>query len=508
MAAFGDRLFPPDAPVLWFGPRAHAKPGPRNQRLWLLWPAWAWRVAIPGRRDHSLNLLQRTALSLAYAGVNTSDDLGARMGLHRDLAHLVAMELFHMGLLGADGRPTSGGRRRLEAAEEATSATAAWVFQDPFSGETWPRAEAQLQYADRRIDAEGRTELVLGDAARPWHQRVVPVHPEGVPRPSAPDSSTVLNAARSHRRARRRLAREEDLELFQDDDGYGGATEAVSAAGVSFIEERPQPVWLTAFCYFPEGSDGDNHWYVTDPFGLGPSDRLRSGVERRRSRFPPLRNALARFLGDRAPQDEGAARDLAILEVERRYGVAFRSHPAFDALVEVHTALAAGDRLTTMAARAAYAALRRALEEAFAGLAAGAPWQDIQDGQPAWNRAHLGRCADEVDLGPLPRAVLKVQRGQVRAAANGGGGLRPRIAAAVLNAARNPSHPLRSAARTDADILCRVDELADAAGEAVHQARFRLERQRLNDDVATMHRIFQLLGLSQHESVPVQEGLT
>ena len=36
-----------ETPVLHYALRAHAKPGPRNQRVWLLWPAFAYRVVAP-----------------------------------------------------------------------------------------------------------------------------------------------------------------------------------------------------------------------------------------------------------------------------------------------------------------------------------------------------------------------------------------------------------------------------------------------------------------------------
>ncbi len=490
-----EHAFSRDAPVLWFRPRPHANPGPRNQRLWLVWPAWAWRVAIPSRPTHGLNLFQRTVLALARAGIHSTETLGTRMGVHPDLAHLVALELLHMGLLGQDGRPTAGGVRKLEEAEHQAPPTAAWVFQDPFSGELWPRAEERLYYAEREISAEGRTSLLFGDSDRKWKQRVLTVKPEKVAYPLAPEPGSVIQAARSHRRARRRLAREEDLELFSADDGDSWESEAVSTSGVSFVEDRPQPVWLSAFCYFPRGSDGDNHWYATDPFGLGASQRLRAAIERRRGVFPPLRNALARFLGARVQEDDGVARELAELEVERRYGVGFRSHLAFDALVDVHATILGADRLTTMAGRGAYGALRRALEEVFLELGRGAPWRDITARDREFNRKHLNHCAAEVGLEPLPWPVLKVHRGQVRAAAQGGGGLRPRLAAAVMRAAREEEHPLRSAASTMPGVIAEVDRLADAAGHAVHDARYSLNAAALDGDIEALHMILKSLGL-------------
>ena len=496
MAVFGSDPFPPDAPVLWFGPRAHANPGPRNSRLWLLWPTWAWRVAIPARPDGGLNLLQRTVLALAQAGVHTSAELGALMGLHPDLAHLVALELLHAGVLDTAGRPTGAGLRQLGDEDHAASPTAAWVFQDPFTGEIWPRAEAQMQYAETTHDGEGRVQLVLGDTDRPWYQRVLPVRPEGVAWPSPPDPRQVLVAARSHRKARRRMNREEDLDLYQDQDGYPTTSEAVSSWGVSFVEERAQPVWLAAYCYFPHGAERDDRWYAADPFGLAPSDRLRTAIQRRRDRFPPLRNALGRFLGERSEENEMASRELGIIEVEKRHGVGVRSHPSFEALVDVHTALAAGDRLTTLGARTAYTALRRALEEAALLLAEGAPWEDIHARDQAFNRQHLAYCASEAGLDPLPEPVLKVQRGQVRAAAQfRGGGLRPRLAAAVLRAAREENHPLRRAAMERPDIVLLVDSLADAAGNAVHRREFKLDQRQLSQDVGLLHEILVDLGL-------------
>ncbi len=495
MASSDSLTFRNESPALWFGPRSHGKPGPRNERLWLLWPAWAWRVAVPTVSTRETNVFQRTALALAAAGVRDRVEVGARMGIHPDLAGLVLQELFSMGLVDARGAPSSRGLSRLEdGAEAARSLTATWVFQDPFTRELWPRAENQLRYIERRFHAEGVPELVLGDAAHPWHQRAVLVRPRDVVRPAAPSPDEVLRAIVSQRKARRRLSREEDLDL--SDDGEPEVEhEAVPSGGVSFIDDQPVATWLVAFAYFPRGTEGDNRWYVTDPFGLGPSERFRTWLERQRARLPFLSEAFRRFLRGRAEEDESTAHELATVEVEDRYGVGFRAHPAFEPLVDLHTALAAGERLTTFAARGAYGALRRALEETFLPLANGSPWRDLNPGDPTFNRQHIARCAEEAGLRVPPPAVIKVTQGQVRSAADyGGGSLRARMAAALLCAARHPGHPLRRAASTDPDILDRVDALADAAGGAVHSRRFRLRRDDLDADVVSLHDILRALG--------------
>ena len=69
MASSDSLAFRNESPALWFGPRSHGKPGPRNERLWLMWPAWAWRVAVPTMSAREINVFQRAALALAAAGV-------------------------------------------------------------------------------------------------------------------------------------------------------------------------------------------------------------------------------------------------------------------------------------------------------------------------------------------------------------------------------------------------------------------------------------------------------
>ena len=43
--------FGPETPILFYEPRAHANPGRRNDREWLFWPAWAFRVVAPEFRS-------------------------------------------------------------------------------------------------------------------------------------------------------------------------------------------------------------------------------------------------------------------------------------------------------------------------------------------------------------------------------------------------------------------------------------------------------------------------
>ena len=359
-----------------------------------------------------------------------------------------------------------------------------------------PRAEARLNYVERSFDADGWPKLSLGEPGRPWLQRAFLVQPGRVARPAPPAPAEILRAARSHRRMRRRLAREEEA-LIGDEGVPGVEDDDVRAGGVSFVEERPQAMWLVAYAYVPQGEE-DRRWYITDPFGLGPSERLRGWVERERTRSKPLGAELLRFLHGRGEEAAGDASEVAKLTLDQRHGIAVRSHPAFEALVEVETVLGSGT-LSAWMARAAYAALRRALEVLFGPLARRAPWRDLSGQDAVFNRQHLDACAVQVGLAPLPNAVLKVRQGQVRSAAEfNGGSLRARVAAAVLAAARSSDHRLRSAAGRDPRVLERVEALAVAAGDAVHASGFRLDRDRLKADVEELHALVGALGLGDN----------
>ncbi|MBP8197905.1 MAG: hypothetical protein KAX64_05030, partial [Chromatiaceae bacterium] len=88
-----DASFVPEAQVLWYAPRSHAKPGPRNDRGYLLWPAWAHRVMAPEVRERLLNPLALAVLGLLAASRLTAKEVANHLAIHQELAAYVVADL-------------------------------------------------------------------------------------------------------------------------------------------------------------------------------------------------------------------------------------------------------------------------------------------------------------------------------------------------------------------------------------------------------------------------------
>src|SRR5690349_7463447 len=156
-------LFRRETPVLHFGPRL-PKDMRWSERRFVLWPALMYRVVAPEVRDRQLNVLQKTVLGMCRAGVTTVDRIGARLHIHPDLAELVALELHRRGLLGTNGLPTDKGHELFEVETlEASRMVAGHVFQDPWTGDLWPRFIENLDYVELQQNSNtGFPDLVLG----------------------------------------------------------------------------------------------------------------------------------------------------------------------------------------------------------------------------------------------------------------------------------------------------------------------------------------------------------
>ena len=163
--------FGPDTPVLDYGPRAHADPGRRNDRVWLGWPAWAFRVVAPKLRSTRLNALQKAVLGVLRASKLTAAELGNRLGIHRELAAFVVADLRESACVDSKWAVTETGIGLLEE-EQAESAelVPGWVFRDGLSERLLPFVAPALEYA-RMLAGDGPfRSLDLGTTGSPWRQ--------------------------------------------------------------------------------------------------------------------------------------------------------------------------------------------------------------------------------------------------------------------------------------------------------------------------------------------------
>ena len=277
MASAFDKL----TSIIDLGP--NALPQRYGETRWLLWPLWAWPVAVPAVRWRGLNLFQHTTLALAARGVTQASDVGQRLDLGKELAAFVLGQLTDMGYLTHQGSPTQRANRYLEEHEDQEpEVIPGTVFHDAISGRLWLRfVPGTPRYVDlsgdRAMGAFARIERGTPGDPKPKLCRVV--WPERrVQTPAAPSPTGI-------RRACRTWARHQDAWLRVTGGGglgWDGDAESLRRIGegrISVLARQARPVFVSTFLFIPEDCDDGSLWQIADPFGLGPSSSLRQQVE-------------------------------------------------------------------------------------------------------------------------------------------------------------------------------------------------------------------------------------
>ena len=492
--------FGAETPILSYGPRAHADPGSRNDRVWVLWPAWAFRVVAPEFQSGGVNLLQKAVLGVLRASRLTAAELGERLGVHPDLAAFVATELETQGRIDAEWTITKRGIELIdEEREESASFVPGWVFRDPWNEGLWPFVAPSLEYAPTARDEKGYPILELGTTGKPWRQSAWMQYPPGeggaesraefpgggFAAPGTPDAHEILRAALRHKRLERRSRHSGG---WEDE-----AIEAVGPVGldlnrISSIEAEPEPVFLVSYLYVPrDGDDGDLDWHACDFFGRGSDPVLRRLVFRvaDADEQQHLARRLDRLLGRTLHGDFDSLRqavngrehqarrllDLALTIDVHRHGAAEPLAEVIEGWLDLRDlANAAGQ----WRRRGVLAACRRTLERLFREIADAWPLAGVADRlskkDADMNARVLQAAADAVGLSELPELLRRVPKYQVRKASvdDESWRLRPLVAATLLRAADQEDHPLRSAAEKAPDLLARIERVTKRGGEAVH----------------------------------------
>lgn len=518
--------YSPTTPVLYFRPRAHVA---RSKPEYILWPAWVYRVVAPLPRARPINVLEKAVLGLACAGVRRAEEVGARLHLATDLAAYILVDLMEHGLLSDSGEPTLRGRELLlDELTESDQMTVGHIFQDPFSQELWPHLVDRLQHAERDFGNGEFPALMLGTTGKPFFVRPFMHLPQPYLTPTRPEASAILRACQQYRARLRYRAEMEraktkwaaDADLAAEADGFDDdSADPVQLGRISFVDETPQPVFLTSYLYLPDSADAEilsEGWFACDPFGLGASPTLRRRIEAEMPHTPLLREVVERLIGqpvkERQQQQRAMANDLhnqAEHEVEKRLTLSVRDWPGYAELVELECSRLEVELLGNAAPdyklRAVVGALRRVLEQSFTILAErhplGTAWQRLYSGdQPLQDgdllRAHYDRATGDLGLQtPLPERLAGVRPAQVRAACGTGNAwrLRPLIIATLLRAADDMLHPLRRAAGLHPCLLVDLDQLAELGGMAAHAGKEQLARSRVSQAVNQTYHLVALL---------------
>ena len=218
--------------------------------------------------------------------------------------------------------------------------------QDPWTGELWPRFVEYLDYAELEYKEDGFPSLLLGSTGKPHRVRAFTVLPQTQVVPATPPAGAIVEAVARHRKGLRFIDAWENNDDESADEPIGDFVASdVQINRVSFVEEKPQPVFLTTYLYVPESNADVTDWYVCDPFGMGQSVRLRRRVETVMCEMPPLFDIVNTLVGqtlhsgyEEQQQWLEVIQLQAGLEVERRLTVNIRTHVAFEFLLAMESA--------------------------------------------------------------------------------------------------------------------------------------------------------------------------
>lgn len=478
-----------DTPVLAVGVREPKRAVPHKL---LLWPALTYRVVAPRRLQRRLNVLQRAVMGLSRAGVGQATTAAEKLHIHPQLAAFIHSELEQLGYL-TSGRPTQSGLRALldDDTDASDEMVVGHIFQDPWTGELWPRFAERLDYCELEYRENDEYPTVrLGTTGNPRREKPFTVVPESLNH-AMPSASDVVSAAARHSRAARMAAERRDDD---GDDDLAEAPSPVRIARVSFVDETAQSVFLLTWLEAPDHSD----WIALDPFGLGSSRRLRKRIDTVSSTNANLKQWVDRWLRtesgaglDEIRRVREAVRQQAATLVEHRLTASSEFWDTHERIIDMEAArqelLAAGDGARDRAENALRNAAK-ALEETFSALTREWPVGDV------WKRLYVeerfssgsarlvqnpdkGLCenicrAAAASLGlaqPIPDGFVRHRPGVLRAVAeHGDTRLRALVMAIVLSAEGDPRHPLRAVASRDPHFLNDVDHVAAWGGAAGH----------------------------------------
>lgn len=478
--------FHKDTLILYYDPRPAVR---WSRRQYFLYPVRMYRVVAPRVSSRKLNILKKAVLGMCRAGIMGVAEIGNHLDIEKDLAALIISQLSDQGYVDSHGLPT---QRGLKTWDDETfisqDVTAGFVFQDPWTGDLFPRFVEREEYADIRVNETGFPELILGTTGKPDHQRAfMPLPIQGTTKVQ-PSPIEILNAVRQHRRTLKNARR------IRDDSEETWVFQQVRDLGrVSFIDEEPIDLWLTTCIYLPENVLSANTWNVCDPFGLGDSPWLLRRLEKHRKdkTIQGLEKFLLNMLGEQRSEEFANLDDwLTLADREAGLQVEYKLTPAirkweelFEDLVAIERSYIEAkelidsriilDKLKDILLKSQIAA-----ERLFKVLQSEHPtegcWKRLSE-RTGHNRETLNRFARSAGFKePLPEGLLNVNRNAIRTAADrGNGSLRALMLTALLATPGNSAHPLRFTSQQYPDLLHSLDQLAEKrnsyAGHATNQ---------------------------------------
>jgi hypothetical protein len=472
-------------------------------------------------------MFQRAVIGLSRTGLTGCEAIGEKLAIHSDLAAFILVELTNQGYMNSYCRPTEKGLQALtdEFIEDHNMVTG-FIFQDPWNGEIWPRFVDRLDYCELESEENDYPKLLLGSTGKPWRQRAFMVLPNNILPVSRPTPANVITAVSSHQKGLRNT----DNYLYEDDDFVEPtySPSMVQINRVSFIEEEPTPVFLMTYVYLTDdANERYAEWYACDPFGLKDSLRLKRRIEQVMQTMPKLYDVINQMVENVVSEGleeqrrwTTQLRTKSVLEVEKRLSVNIQSYDAFNRIVDMEFArqeatFLIGNGSSDSKLQEALRSCLKTLEAVFGTITSSNPlgevWKRVfiisvnqktnkEIIAPQQDREWLASTfrAAAVAIGfqePIPESLLNTKPGHIRSVAmyHEQWRLRPLVAATILAAQLDTSHPLRRMASKEPKLLQYVDEIANQGGRAGHANNQTITLEDVERTVEITYRVISIL---------------
>ena len=457
-------MFTPKTPVLDYSPRSQQR---WRKYQYLLCPVLSYRIVAPKSSSRELNILEKAILNLCRIGHYTAHEIGKVLEIDPQLAALILSQLKdNQECLDVQGNLTKKGEETLKGiifTEEEMMG--GYIFQNPLTGELYPRFLEKLIYADVKMNQGGFPDLVKGTTGKPYYERAFMPLPLNNLLISQPSSKEILRAIDIHDKHCK-------YQNYDTDRDYNLSDQTVKK--ISFIEEEPTPFWIATLVYIPEKQTEEDDWYICDPFGLGDSSWLRDRIQKQIKQAQPeslthwfynfLREAKATSKENKDQFSYYQLKEDAQFLVEERLTIGIKQYDnVFNSLVimeATHLEIdqfqekIPADKLDDVMIKA-----QKVAESLLVEIGKNYPTQGhsnlLIERDRAYNRQLIQELAATLNFNQnLPRSLTDVKAGKVKnAAETGEGSLRPLLLATLFTASKQPSHPLRNVATDNPNLL-------------------------------------------------------
>ena len=492
---------------------------PHSQQRWrtrqyLLCPVLSYRIIVPITTSKEPNFLEKAILNLNKIGAYTADELGEIIEIDPQLAALIVSQLIDQKYLDNQGKLTQKGEKVLEGIVFQTEEMiAGYIFQNPITGELYPRFLQQLNYAETKRNQSGFPDLVYGTTGKPKYERAFMPLPIDNPIISQPSAQEILKAIHGHNKSLR------NQDSYDEEENYAFPKNQINK--VSFIEEEATPFWVTTYLYIPENQTEENEWYVCDPFGLGDSIWLQRRLEKQIKNSQPesLNHWFRNFLkqGRETVSDhhweeyqsfQKQLQDDAKFLVEEKLTLVIKDYDQiFQQLVSMEKtnleieALQNSENIPKDKLEEVMIKAQKVAETVLIQLGKDYPTQGnchlLSEANRLHNRTLIQEIANTLNFNKnLPKTLTDVKPGKVKnVAETGHGSLRPLLLATLFTAAKQPSHPLRNVATQNPNLLIELDTLAKLRDQSSHSNQHSLTLEQVSTAVQT---IYQFVSLTFH----------